>query len=268
MGRIIELDAAAGGLAERGQHLHSRCRGDAQLDDHDGRALDELDKRHRIVEVDERVIADTVDVLEAGERLTCFPSETRQPGSLASDRYATPIAREASGSAAGSALIEADMRSLDLGMRFDGLIAWDSFFHVTPAAQRLMFPVFGDHAEPVRRFCSLAVLQPERQSAPWRKSRWAGTLPVKRRSDRQSAVAVSLHSEVRTHLAPKGLIADHMRTGLVLEALEAVRRTRGNLDGAILHTDHGDSPRYRSSAVSGRSAGDFSCVRGTRTANI
>ena len=48
----------------------------------------------------------------------------------------------------GSRAVVADMRSLDLGMRFDGLIAWDSFFHLAPAAQRSMFPIFGDHAEP------------------------------------------------------------------------------------------------------------------------
>ena len=34
-------------------------------------------------------------------------------------------------------------------------------------------------------------------------------------------------------------IADHMRTELVLDALHAAKRTRGSLDGAIMHTDHG-----------------------------
>jgi SAM-dependent methyltransferase len=48
----------------------------------------------------------------------------------------------------GSSAEVADMRSLDLGVRFGGLIAWDSFFHLTPAAQRLMFPIFRDHTEP------------------------------------------------------------------------------------------------------------------------
>jgi SAM-dependent methyltransferase len=42
----------------------------------------------------------------------------------------------------------ADMRSLCLGRRFGGLIAWDSFFHLPPDDQRLIFPVFRDHAEP------------------------------------------------------------------------------------------------------------------------
>ncbi|CAH1661777.1 Methyltransferase [Hyphomicrobiales bacterium] len=41
-----------------------------------------------------------------------------------------------------------DMRSLALGRRFDGLIAWDSFFHLTPEDQRAMFPVFAAHAAP------------------------------------------------------------------------------------------------------------------------
>jgi len=34
-------------------------------------------------------------------------------------------------------------------------------------------------------------------------------------------------------------IADHMRTDLVIDALNAAERTRGSLAGAILHTDHG-----------------------------
>lgn len=39
-----------------------------------------------------------------------------------------------------------DMRTLKLGRAFDGLIAWDSFFHLPPAGQRQMFPIFRDHA--------------------------------------------------------------------------------------------------------------------------
>jgi len=42
----------------------------------------------------------------------------------------------------------ADMRTLSLGRRFDGLIAWDSFFHLTHDAQRAMFPIFRAHAAP------------------------------------------------------------------------------------------------------------------------
>ncbi len=42
----------------------------------------------------------------------------------------------------------ADMRRLDLGRTFGGLIAWDSFFHLNEADQRAMFPVFAGHAAP------------------------------------------------------------------------------------------------------------------------
>jgi hypothetical protein len=48
----------------------------------------------------------------------------------------------------GSVAEVADMRSLHLDRGFGGLIAWDSFFHLSPDDQRLMFPVFRDHAEP------------------------------------------------------------------------------------------------------------------------
>ena len=40
----------------------------------------------------------------------------------------------------------ADMRGLDLGERFDGLLAWDSFFHLSRGDQRAMFEVFARHA--------------------------------------------------------------------------------------------------------------------------
>lgn len=42
--------------------------------------------------------------------------------------------------------VTADMRALSLGRRFDGLLAWDSFFHLKPDDQRAMFAVFRDHA--------------------------------------------------------------------------------------------------------------------------
>ena len=44
--------------------------------------------------------------------------------------------------------LERDMRSLDLGRRFDAIIAWDSFFHLTADDQRSMFPVFERHVAP------------------------------------------------------------------------------------------------------------------------
>ncbi|WP_044562815.1 class I SAM-dependent methyltransferase [Azospirillum sp. B4] len=42
----------------------------------------------------------------------------------------------------------ADMRGLDLGARYAGILAWDSFFHLDFADQRAMFPVFQRHALP------------------------------------------------------------------------------------------------------------------------
>jgi 2-polyprenyl-3-methyl-5-hydroxy-6-metoxy-1,4-benzoquinol methylase len=44
--------------------------------------------------------------------------------------------------------ITADMRTLALHRRFDGIVAWDSFFHLSRDAQRRMFSIFRDHATP------------------------------------------------------------------------------------------------------------------------
>ena len=41
-----------------------------------------------------------------------------------------------------------DMRDLALGRRFDGIAAWHSFFHLSPADQRPMFARFAAHAGP------------------------------------------------------------------------------------------------------------------------
>ncbi len=41
-----------------------------------------------------------------------------------------------------------DMRLLQLPGRFDGVLAWDSFFHLRPDDQRGMFGVFARHAAP------------------------------------------------------------------------------------------------------------------------
>ncbi|MGK7662975.1 MULTISPECIES: class I SAM-dependent DNA methyltransferase [unclassified Marinovum] len=43
---------------------------------------------------------------------------------------------------------QADMRSLDLGERFDGIIAWDSFFHLTEAEQRETLRRMAAHLAP------------------------------------------------------------------------------------------------------------------------
>jgi SAM-dependent methyltransferase len=42
----------------------------------------------------------------------------------------------------------ADMRQLALDQRYAGILAWDSFFHLTPEDQRRMFPIFQAHAQP------------------------------------------------------------------------------------------------------------------------
>ena len=40
------------------------------------------------------------------------------------------------------------MRTLALGRRFHGILAWDSFFHLPVDDQRAMFPIFRRHAAP------------------------------------------------------------------------------------------------------------------------
>jgi hypothetical protein len=42
--------------------------------------------------------------------------------------------------------IVADMRSLSLGATFEGILAWDSFFHLKPDDQRSMFDIFAKHS--------------------------------------------------------------------------------------------------------------------------
>jgi SAM-dependent methyltransferase len=42
--------------------------------------------------------------------------------------------------------IVSDMRGLRLGRAFDGILAWDSFFHLDPDAQRATFATFAAHA--------------------------------------------------------------------------------------------------------------------------
>jgi SAM-dependent methyltransferase len=44
--------------------------------------------------------------------------------------------------------IVADMRQLALNRRFEGLLAWDSFFHLRADDQREMFPRLARHAKP------------------------------------------------------------------------------------------------------------------------
>jgi transposase InsO family protein len=75
-------------------------------------------------------------------------------------------------------------------------------------------------------------------TAPAPNRRYVGDityLPVGDRGFLYLATMIDLHSRRLVGWA----IAEHMRAGLVLDALHAAQRTRGSLDGAILHTDHG-----------------------------
>jgi SAM-dependent methyltransferase len=44
--------------------------------------------------------------------------------------------------------VVADMRTLELGRRFDGIVAWDSFFHLGIEDQRAMFARIAAHTRP------------------------------------------------------------------------------------------------------------------------
>ena len=44
--------------------------------------------------------------------------------------------------------VEADMRTLDLGRTFAGILGWDSFFHLSPDEQRAALPRIAGHLEP------------------------------------------------------------------------------------------------------------------------
>jgi SAM-dependent methyltransferase len=75
------------------------------------------------------------DLIAAGLQVTGIDSS---PALLAMCRRRFPAAE----------WLVADMRQLDLGRRFDGLIAWYSFFHLHADDQRTMFPIFARHAAP------------------------------------------------------------------------------------------------------------------------
>ncbi len=57
-----------------------------------------------------------------------------------------PLLALARGRLPGSTWIMGDMRDMALGRRFDGLLAWDSFFHLARHDQRAMVPRFAAHA--------------------------------------------------------------------------------------------------------------------------
>ncbi len=47
-----------------------------------------------------------------------------------------------------AALIQADMRGLQLDQKYDAILAWNSFFHLSADDQRAMFATFAHHAAP------------------------------------------------------------------------------------------------------------------------
>ncbi len=75
-------------------------------------------------------------------------------------------------------------------------------------------------------------------TAPAVNQRYVGDityLPVGERGFLYLATVIDLHSRRLAGWA----IADHMRTELVIDALNAAQRTRGSLQGALFHSDHG-----------------------------
>ncbi|TYC20020.1 IS3 family transposase [Micromonospora sp. MP36] len=76
-------------------------------------------------------------------------------------------------------------------------------------------------------------------------------LPVGDRGFLYLATVIDLHSRRLAGWA----IAEHMRTDLVIDALHAAQRTRGNLHGAIMHTDHGAQYTSRAFAAECQAAG-------------
>lgn len=74
-------------------------------------------------------------VIEQGRPLTGVDTS---PGLIALCRERFP----------GQTWVAADMRGLDLGRRFSGILAWHSLFHLTPEDQEAMFAVFAAHSRP------------------------------------------------------------------------------------------------------------------------
>ena len=58
------------------------------------------------------------------------------------------MCRERFPDAARAEWMVGDMRALDIGRRFDAVLAWDSFFHLCADDQRAMFARFAAHASP------------------------------------------------------------------------------------------------------------------------
>ncbi|WP_372441906.1 IS3 family transposase [Actinoplanes campanulatus] len=91
-------------------------------------------------------------------------------------------------------------------------------------------------------------------TAPAVNQRYVGDityLPVGDRGFLYLATVIDLHSRRLAGWA----IADHMRTELVTDALHAAQRTRGSLDGAIFHSDHGAQYTSKDFAAACKAAG-------------
>jgi len=76
-------------------------------------------------------------------------------------------------------------------------------------------------------------------------------LPAGERGFLYLATVIDLHSRRLAGWA----IADHMRTDLVIDALDAAQRTRGSLAGALFHSDHGAQYTSRGFAAACEAAG-------------
>ena len=62
--------------------------------------------------------------------------------------FAAPMLAMARARFPAARWIEGDMRALDLGEAFDGVLGWDSFFHLTPEEQREVLPRMARHLAP------------------------------------------------------------------------------------------------------------------------
>lgn len=96
----------------------------------------DLDRGNRIVDIgcgSGRPMAATL--LERGFLVTGVDSSARLVAHAAAD---LPAGR----------FVQADMRTLDLDETFDGVLAWHSLFHLTPADQRRALPRLLAHAAP------------------------------------------------------------------------------------------------------------------------
>lgn len=82
----------------------------------------------------------------AGDPLACELS--RRGFAVTGVDAAAPMLELFAANLPGAPAHLADMRTLDLGRRFAGLLAWDSFFHLSPVDQRPMFARFQAHALP------------------------------------------------------------------------------------------------------------------------